>query len=733
MDNDSSDQTGVLADRLTAPHLSRWKSVARRRRHRAARRLVAMRTPAAIEALARALVSTTDEELSTIARGAFAAAADQPTIDALCRVWQDTCDPGIGDLIAGNKWLATEPVELVALTAVRGAHAEVLTGAGPDLARALAELADDDPPPLSSALTGLNPWYGASAEERVHRRDLARTALAGLSGQEARDAVCEKAIEGGGEAALSAALSAGFLPSNAAHRAALLFLAGDFDRYTELDFDGALLRAAVAVAEKRVRSRLAGQASRSGRVDWLRAVAVTHDRRGEPLTDDEWTAALGVLAGTQRWDELWPLALSAPPRWTVPMLRALGGADWLPSAEFERAACAKLIALAWQCPDHLPTGTVFDATDLEGPAYSGPTRPRLALSPDGGLVAMSGYGAGTGEVRVWRLPSGEPFAHMTGLAGDVVGLAVTSDGYLAVSTRGSYRILGVARLPADALTMSVYGSAGPVAVTPDGSLLAAGATGWMGGVTGLEFRSVATWDYAYPADFPRPASPWPVAGHELRALLISPDGSLIAGGDDRGRVHLWRLPDGASAGVLTGTGGEISDLAAMPDDLLATATDGGMIRLWRLTDGAPVGTLAGPPGATQVAVTPDGALLLTGAADRSDGPIRLWRLPMGDDAGVLAEHAAASGLAVSPDGHLVVAAGPGRLTVWRSVLHELARTPVSRLVPVKAEHCRAADGTQPGERAWLDLIDELVRWRHRHDIETGDAVAASTDIEARDP
>jgi hypothetical protein len=81
---------------------------------------------------------------------------------------------------------------------------------------------------------------------------------------------------------------------------------------------------------------------------------------------------------------------------------------------------------------------------------------------------------------------------------------------------------------------------------------------------------------------------------------------------------------------------------------------------------------------------------------------------------------------------MIVVAHTGRLTLWRSVLNYLARTWVGHIDPAEVERCRAADGEQPAERAWLDLIDGLVRWRHRHDIEAGDAVssAAYTDIEA---
>jgi len=177
---------------------------------------------------------------------------------------------------------------------------------------------------------------------------------------------------------------------------------------------------------------LAERARTAGRVEWVRAVAgARHNRRLGELSDREWEAAVGVLVTTGRWEQLWRLALVAPPLWGARMLRELGQRSWQPSAEADRAGRDELTTLARACAADVPVGGLLDeeAAVLEGHSAAVGC---LAVTPDGGLLASGGDGL-DGTVRLWRLPSGAPAGTLTGHKGDVRCLAVTPDGGLLAS------------------------------------------------------------------------------------------------------------------------------------------------------------------------------------------------------------------------------------------------------------------------------------------------------------
>jgi hypothetical protein len=222
-------------------------------RRRTACRLAAQ--PAGAGALARDLIHRPDA-VAAIGREALAGVTDQDVIDAVCLVWSEArhnreANAGrIGELIGRAGWLASKPAGVRVLTALQGERSDLLADATPELARALVTAADRELPPLRG-----------------------RDALRSLREQAARDEVCDLAVDQGSPAALDAALAGSFRASAPAKQAVLLFLAGDMERYTEVDFDGALLRAARLSAHPAVRARLARRAAAAGRVEWVRDVA----------------------------------------------------------------------------------------------------------------------------------------------------------------------------------------------------------------------------------------------------------------------------------------------------------------------------------------------------------------------------------------------------------------------------------------------------------------------------
>lgn len=670
-----------------------------RRRRRAARRLAAARSAEAAAALARAAVSTPDRDVVAIAHLAFAALTEQTAIDAVCDVWRETRDLELGALIQDRGWLAARPASLRALTAVYVDRLDVLLSAGPDLARALVTVADHEPP-----------WV----RERAH------AALSALRRQDAREVVCELAVDGGSPAALDAALAGGFVPAEPRRRAVLLFLAADVAGYTELDFDGSLLRSVHAVAPEHLRTRLAQHARESGRIEWVRAIRPRWADDPGSLSDREWEATIAVLVTAGRWEELWRLAPAAPPLWSARVLRELGRRRWLPSDPSEHDGYTELTVLAEACPSGVPA--VFEpATYLSGPAFSSRG---FAMTPDGSLVAQAGGdGACRGEVWVWRLPSGDRISRVDALRGPVGGVAFTPDGqFLAVgSGERLWGTLEIRHVPSGAVVgapKNLSSAVTHLAVTPDGRLL----------VTGSEWGPGRLRMWHLPSGVP--AGRVDVGMSGVRSLAVSPDGSLLASGHNDGTVQLRQLPSGRFVNALDGHGDGVCGLAISPDgSLLAAATFDYGIHLWRLPSGQHAGKLATEPGTTSVTVTPDGSTLMAAGID---GPVRLWRLPSG--AGVGAGtfdrwQTGIHGLVVSRDGAMLVTVGHG-VRVWHCRLASICRTPIRRMDPVEIAYLReSVDNVEA--RAWLDLVTALVLRHRRHDIEVTDTLPG-TDPKAAD-
>lgn len=73
-----------------------------RRRRRSAEALAADGSPRAVYALAHALAKECDKTVGTIAGRALGALGDQAAIDEVCRLWEKTNSPVLGDFVAGR-------------------------------------------------------------------------------------------------------------------------------------------------------------------------------------------------------------------------------------------------------------------------------------------------------------------------------------------------------------------------------------------------------------------------------------------------------------------------------------------------------------------------------------------------------------------------------------------------------------------------------------------------------
>jgi cytochrome c len=152
-------------------------------------------------------------------------------------------------------------------------------------------------------------------------------------------------------------------------------------------------------------------------------------------------------------------------------------------------------------------------------------------------------------------------------------------------------------------------------------------------------------------------------GGPVRALAISPDGTLaISGSFDTSAIR-WSLARNAAVEVLRFHEGAVNAVAYLPDGRVATAGEDGRIALWRPGEPQPVAVLTGHTApVVALALSPDGQTLASASWDHS---ARLWPLD-GGASRVLEGHAQnVNGVAFAPDGRTVVTVGyDATLRIW---------------------------------------------------------------------
>jgi WD40 repeat protein len=197
----------------------------------------------------------------------------------------------------------------------------------------------------------------------------------------------------------------------------------------------------------------------------------------------------------------------------------------------------------------------------------------VALSADGKTAAT----AASDTVRVWDATAGkERTAFRVSEGHKALRLALSPDGRTLAVADDSHA-LSLWALPSGRRLFEVgYGGEriGPIVFAPDGRRLVYAVNGiviWLEVLTGQQ-------RHAFDAGFA-----------PFTALAFSPDGRLLAAGDDQGNVHVWVLATGIRRAPLAGHTGAVRALAFSGDGrTLASGSDDTTVLLW---DVAPGGTV----------------------------------------------------------------------------------------------------------------------------------------------
>jgi WD40 repeat protein len=198
--------------------------------------------------------------------------------------------------------------------------------------------------------------------------------------------------------------------------------------------------------------------------------------------------------------------------------------------------------------------------------------PGLAFSHDGTRLASAGL---DGTAKVWDLASGEEFAFRGhAFPAWITGVAFSQDG------------------------KSIFAGVG------DDKLIYQWDV-----TTGREVKSFSS------------------EGKEIFGIALSPDGSLLAAGDQDGNIHLWDVESGKKLNKLSGHAGLVYRVAFNLDgSRLASAGFDRLAKVWDVKSGSELSSLYGnASNVFGVSFSPDGERLATAGAD---GSIRTYTLEL---------------------------------------------------------------------------------------------------------
>ena len=639
----------------------------------------------AIRILAKALTTHPDFNLRRRVAISLRHLQSAESINAFCAAWQETRHDALTAVLRERRWLATSPLELRVLTALKTGQKNAL--AKPDL-------------PSVTAL------MHACSDADTDVRSLALNLLGELQTPEAIEQFCDQLAASEFAPSLQKlAAEKAYAPRDPGQRALFYFLTGQVQRYDALDFDHRLLRAGYETAEPELRHRLAARVRLSGRPELAKAIQSGPQKRIlAEMSTREWESIVTVLREHKRHHDLWALLFETFPEWSSEVLGVLKQAGYRPPADSDAAVFDKLCKLR---PVEGKRLRLFLPTPFCRSVLRMPTQGvrSLAFAPDGRTL---GTVCSDTTAFLWDVPA----ARLKDNPGKRIGLAVL----LAFSPDG--RTLAVANTDHAARLWDL--NSWQLKATLAGHNDKISAFGFSPNdqafATGSYDNTTRIWDlsnYACRAV---------VNGHRgaVLSLAFSPDGQVLATGGHDETVRLWYTEAGASKATLTGNLSSVCTLAFSPDGrTLAAGSSDGTVRLWHVANGEMKTLFQGHrTSVMSVAFSPDGTRLATGSLDRK---VRLWELSTGQLKASLEAHSdEVHSVAFSPDGkRLATGSRDKTARIWEVALTK-PLIGMNRGDLFQIEQWAAGTTQSEEARPW-HFLAALLRHRFRFDIELGEA------------
>jgi eukaryotic-like serine/threonine-protein kinase len=369
---------------------------------------------------------------------------------------------------------------------------------------------------------------------------------------------------------------------------------------------------------------------------------------GPPLEHSEsvWASAFspdGKIVATGSGDSqarLWDTSTAARLGPTIPFVAGLGSLVFSPDGTALLSSTGEKTSRLWEVASGLPRGDELQ---------SGTRTSATVFSPDGTLVATGGE---DGRARLWDARTGKPLGHPMPHLAAVSQLAFLPDSRSILTGSGEkvVRIWSIDVSTASSISLAVPGKVVDAALSPDGSLVAAG-------------NDLGDVYLCKSADGQPIGPPWK-HGEAVEVVAIADDGRTILIGGRLGRVQLRRVADGQPVGPVHSFKGQVVAAAFSRDSSTAVVgSDDGTALVIDAGSGRARGAALAHGGRVQrVAVNASGSVVVTGSTDNS---VRLWNGASGTPIGQPLPHVGdVVDLALSPDGSRLITAdleGPARL------------------------------------------------------------------------
>jgi WD40 repeat protein len=243
-------------------------------------------------------------------------------------------------------------------------------------------------------------------------------------------------------------------------------------------------------------------------------------------------------------------------------------------------------------------------------AFPGRAVRTVEYAPDGRRLAVGAAGGGVG---LWDAQSGQPVGTALRAAqgpdernpADVEALAFGPDGLLAAAdASGTVRTWDLRRRAAPVHELRLPPSVLGLAFTPDGARLAIAFGASSGGRGAVEVRDEHSGKHLTT-----------LVAAGARSVAFSPDGGLLAVGQEDGRIVTWATGDWRPVGqpLALREGAVLSVAFSSNGRTLAGSQDDGRVVLWDVGSRQPIGSplAAQPSFLVNARFTPDGRHLFT--------------------------------------------------------------------------------------------------------------------------
>ena len=339
-------------------------------------------------------------------------------------------------------------------------------------------------------------------------------------------------------------------------------------------------------------------------------------------------------------------------------------------------------------------------TGKETPGFEAVSGESVAVAPDGSIISSGGE-----RSSIWNVSTGRQTQVVE--AGIAHAAAVSPDGshvvYCSFDDAGERRACvwdvatgKVQPLCTDSSEFAVFlkqpGRQRSFAVSPDASHVVTCSQ------SSQEEDTCCTYVWSMPTG--KKVSEYAGTTSRTRGVVVTTDGVHVVSYYCDGTVHMWKLHTGEETMVFTGHTSYVNGVAVTRDgSRVVSCSYDETVRVWDVASGKEVFTLKHGERVCGIALTPDGAHVVS-----STRSVNVWSMTTGEKVAGIRAHCDLRRLAVSLDGREVICASDDNtIRVWTICTGEDGTIDGLRLKRVigvpptvpRALGCRNADAVEP--------------------------------------